>query len=69
MGAFFIKSLKKDFSKAGLPSACPYPVSQLAEAMGRDKKAENGIVHFVLPAAVGDVRICDMELSAAVRSL
>lgn len=65
----FAANLKGDFSKAGLPSACPYPVSQLAEAMGRDKKAENGIVHFVLPAAVGDVRICDMELSAAVRSL
>jgi 3-dehydroquinate synthetase len=30
--------------------------------MKKDKKAESGKVHFVLPAAVGDVRIVDLSV-------
>ena len=32
----------------------------------KDKKAEGGKVHFVLPAAVGDVRIVDMTVEEVV---
>lgn len=39
----------------GLPSECPFSLSELAPAMSRDKKAENGAVRFVLPAAIGRV--------------
>ena len=33
--------------------------------MSKDKKAENGIIHFILPVAPGDVRICDMKAEQA----
>lgn len=34
--------------------------------MKKDKKAENGIVHFVLIRAIGDVRIVDLPVERAV---
>lgn len=34
--------------------------------MKKDKKAENGIVHFVLIRAIGDVRIEDLPVESAV---
>ncbi len=61
--------LRQDFSNAGLPTDCPYPVADLAEAMSKDKKAENGIIHFILPVAPGDVRICDMKAEQAAELL
>ena len=61
----FVSSLNADFKAAGLPSVCPYPVEELAEAMSRDKKSEDGIIHFVLLSAPGAVMIHDMPASAA----
>ena len=52
-----------DFLAVGLPVNCPYKIEDMAEIMCKDKKAEAGIVHFVLPASVGDVRIVDMTVS------
>ena len=60
----FVSSLNADFKAAGLPSECPYPVEELAEAMSRDKKSEDGIIHFVLLSAPGAVMIHDMPASA-----
>lgn len=63
------KSLKarlvRDFSRCGLPTECPFPPESLSGAMKKDKKAENGIVHFVLIRAIGDVRIVDLPVESA----
>ena len=61
----FAPELAAGLLAAGLPVDCPYPVRDLIEAMSKDKKAEDGIVHFVLPAGPGDVRIVDMTASRA----
>ena len=37
-------------------------LQDMAEIMSKDKKAEGGKIHFVLPAAVGDVRIVDLSV-------
>ena len=58
--------LARDFSRCGLPTECPFPPESLAGAMKKDKKAENGIVHFVLIRAIGDVRIVDLPVERAV---
>lgn len=58
--------LVRDFSRCGLPTECPFPPESLSGAMNKDKKAENGIVHFVLIRAIGDVRIEDLPVERAV---
>lgn len=64
------KSLKarlvRNFSRCGLPTECPFPPESLSGAMKKDKKAENGIVHFVLIRAIGDVRIVDLPVESVV---
>lgn len=55
-----------DLLAVGLPVNCPFRIEDMAEAMMKDKKAEGGKVHFVLPAAVGDVRIVDMTVEEVV---
>ena len=47
--------LEADFRACGLPTASPFPLEMLAEAMTKDKKAEGGAVRFILPVAVGTV--------------
>lgn len=54
--------LQQDFTRCGLPTSCPFPMESLAAAMRRDKKAENGIIHFVLIHGLGDVRIEDLTV-------
>ena len=58
--------LVRDFSRCGLPTECPFPPESLSGAMKKDKKTENGIVHFVLIRAIGDVRIVDLPVESAV---
>ena len=55
-----------DFLAVGLPINCPYKIEDMAEAMKKDKKAEGGIIHFVLPASIGDVRIVDMTVEEVI---
>jgi 3-dehydroquinate synthetase len=55
-----------DFLAVGLPINCPYKMTDMAEIMSKDKKAECGKIHFVLPASVGDVRIVDMSVDEVV---
>ena len=54
--------LVNDFKKCGLPVECPYSIESLAEAMKKDKKAENGIVHFIFIRAIGNVQIEDLSV-------
>ncbi len=58
--------LTRDFSRCGLPTECSFPLESLSGAMRKDKKAENGIVHFVLIRTLGDVRIEDLEVELAI---
>lgn len=51
-----------DFSACGLPTECPYTFDQMAEAMSSDKKAEGGIVHFIVPTAIGTVTQLDLRI-------
>ncbi|MCQ2134053.1 MAG: 3-dehydroquinate synthase [Bacteroidales bacterium] len=60
------EALRKDFSACGLPVESPYAKETLASAMEKDKKAENGTMHFVLMSGVGDVIIKDMKVSEAL---
>lgn len=57
-----IDKLQQDFTRCGLPTSCPFPTESLAAAMRKDKKAENGIIHFVLIHGLGDVRIEDLPV-------
>ena len=61
--------LTADFSAAGLPTQCPYPLDTLADAMDKDKKAEDGLVHFILPARIGSVIQRDLTVAAALKAL
>lgn len=61
--------LCEDFSKAGLPTELPFPLDSLADAMLKDKKAEDGKVHFVLIRSIGDVYTEDMTVAEAIARL
>lgn len=58
--AGFEARLTADLSACGLPTAPPFPLPVLIGAMTRDKKAEGGIVHFVLIRDIGDVVLQDI---------
>ena len=53
--------------RLGLPINCDYRIEDMADIMSRDKKAEGSVIHFVLPAAVGDVHIVDLRVDEVVK--
>ena len=61
--------LSNDLWDGGIPCFCPYSPSEMAEAMKKDKKAEGGKVHFVLPREVGKVDIVDLTVDEVVELL
>jgi len=61
--------LMRDFRAAALPVECPYPMETLAGAMDKDKKAEGGLVHFVLAERIGSVLIRDLTVEEALKAL
>ena len=61
--------LTADFAAVGLPTQCPYPLETLADAMDKDKKAESGLVHFVLAERIGSVIIRDLPVDVALKLL
>ena len=61
--------LTADFAAVGLPVACPYPLTALAGAMDKDKKAESGLVHFVLAERIGSVIIRDLPVAEVLNEL
>ena len=64
--AFIYHKLEDDFFACGLPVGSPFGVEDMVSAMKKDKKAESGKVHFVLPSYIGDVRIFDLSVEEAV---
>ena len=65
----FATMIEKDLDCCLLLVMNPYGVREMADAMSKDKKAEGGKVHFVLPRAVGDVVIHDLKVEEAVALL
>lgn len=65
----FAAAIESDLEKCLLLVINPYSIQDMAEAMKKDKKAESGKVHFVLPRAIGDVVIHDMTVEEAVAML
>jgi 3-dehydroquinate synthetase len=65
----FAASLERDLDATLLLIYNPYSIHDMAEAMRKDKKAENGKVHFVLPRAIGDVVMHDLTVDEVVELL
>ncbi len=61
--------VSSDLWDADIPCYCPYTIEEMAETMKKDKKAEDGKIHFVLPKAVGDVKIVDLTVEEVIRLL
>lgn len=68
-GKALSEKFMEDFKACGLPAGCPFGIEVLAGSMTKDKKAESDIIHFVLPYAVGDVRIIDLPVEAIVAAM
>ena len=60
-GKGFASRIESDFKSCGLLTECPYKAGELVGAMKKDKKAEGGIVHFVLPFGIGHVETRDLQ--------
>lgn len=61
--------ISNDLWDVDIPCYCPYTIEEMAETMKKDKKAEGGKIHFVLPKAVGDVKIVDLTVEEVIRLL
>ena len=53
--------LREDLTACGLPTELPCPEAELEAALWKDKKAEQGIIHFVLIKKIGKVIIKDLD--------
>ena len=53
--------LRADFSACGLPTELPCPEEELEKAIWKDKKVENGRIHFVLIKKIGKVIIEELD--------
>lgn len=65
----FAAAVEHDLDSCLLLIINPYSPANMADAMRKDKKAEDGKVHFVLPRAVGDVVLHDMTVDEVVDML
>ena len=61
--------LRTDFIACGLPVDCLFPLEELTGAMARDKKAEDGKIHFILIKGIGEVTEYDMTAAEAAEYL
>ena len=65
----FAAAIEHDLDACLLLIINPYSIHDMAEAMRKDKKSENGKVHFVLPRAIGDVVMHDLTVDEVVELL
>ena len=59
--------MSNDLWDSNVPCYCPYSIEEMADVMKKDKKAEGGKVHFVLPKTVGDVEVVDLTIEEVCR--
>ena len=65
----FAAALENDLESCLLLIFNPYDIQDMSDAMTKDKKAEDGKVHFILPRAIGDVVVHDMTVDEVVTLL
>lgn len=58
-----------DLKASGIRCVCPFSVSEMSGIMKKDKKAEGGKVHFVLPKEIGDVDTVELAVDEVCRLL
>ena len=58
--------LRRDWATVGLPTECPFPPSDLAADMTKDKKADGDKVHFVLIRGIGDVVVMPLGVREVI---
>ena len=63
------RTLVKDFKACGLPVESPFTIQDMAEAMKKDKKADGGRIHFVIPTGIGHVETKAFAPEEVVRLL
>lgn len=56
-----VTRLGADFRACHLPTELPCPEDALEKALWKDKKAENGKIHFVLIKSIGNVIVEDLD--------
>lgn len=56
-----VTRLEADFMACHLPTELPCPEDALEKALWKDKKAENGKIHFVLIKSIGNVIVEDLD--------
>lgn len=59
--------ISNDLWDCDIPCYCPYSIEEMAEAMKKDKKAEGGMIHFVLPKSVGEVETVELTVNEVCR--
>ena len=59
--------ISNDLWDCNIPCYCPYSIEEMAQIMKKDKKAEGGKVHFVLPKAIGEVEIVALTVDEVCR--
>ena len=59
--------ISNDLWDCNIPCYCPYSIEEMALIMKKDKKAEGGKVHFVLPKAIGEVEIVALTVDEVCR--
>lgn len=65
----FAAALERDLDATLLLIYNPFSINDMAEAMRKDKKAEGGKVHFVIPRAIGNVVMHDLTVDEVVELL
>lgn len=58
-----------DLFDCGLTRICPFGIEDMAEIMKKDKKAEEGRIHFILIHEIGDVVSYDLTVEDVCRLL
>ena len=59
--------VSNDLWDSDIPCYCPYTVEERAETMKKDKKAEGGKIHFVLPKSIGNVVTVELTVEEVCR--
>lgn len=59
--------ISNDLWDCDIPCYCPYSIEEMAETMKKDKKAEGGMIHFVLPKSIGEVETVGLTLEEVCR--
>ena len=59
--------ISNDLWDCNIPCYCPYSIEEMAQIMKKDKKAEGGKVHFVLPKAIGEVEVVALTVDEVCR--